>query len=71
MRKMKLHDRVKATRLRSRMTLAEVARAAGITPQGYGNIERGHSMPRVDTLARVCVALGVRLDTLLSRVDFS
>jgi probable addiction module antidote protein len=41
--------------------MAEVAKAAGISPETLYNELRGDSAPRFDTISRVCTALGVRL----------
>jgi len=42
-----------------------LAKEAGLTTVGYGSIERGETIPRISTLAKIAAALGCRLDELL------
>jgi probable addiction module antidote protein len=41
--------------------MSEIAKAAGITREALYRALRPDSAPRFDTIARVCIALGVRL----------
>src|SRR5689334_17849030 len=50
--------RLRRMRLRHRLTLAEVAAAAGISPQYLSEIERGLKDPSSEMLAAVAGALG-------------
>lgn len=50
--------RLRRMRLRRRLTLAEVAAAAGISPQYLSEIERGLKDPSSEMLAAVAGALG-------------
>jgi transcriptional regulator with XRE-family HTH domain len=43
-----------------------VAERIGVATEVYGRLERGLLMPSVPTLRRLCVALGLAADTLLS-----
>ncbi len=45
---------------------AAAADAAGLSRVGYRNIESGQAEPRVATLQRIAIALGVRLEDLLT-----
>lgn len=46
-------------------TQAEAAERAGIAMEVYGRLERGRTLPRADTLARLAVVLHVSADALL------
>lgn len=48
-------------------TQDDAAERAGISSEFYARIERGGTMPSVPTLVRICGALGVSPDALLSR----
>jgi transcriptional regulator with XRE-family HTH domain len=61
-----LGDSARAARLRLGLTQAEVAEKVGLGPGVYGRVERGTMMPSVPTLRRMCVALGIASDALLS-----
>jgi transcriptional regulator with XRE-family HTH domain len=61
-----LGDAARAARLRLGLTQAEVAEKVGLGSGVYGRVERGAMMPSVPTLRRMCVALGVSSDSLLS-----
>jgi transcriptional regulator with XRE-family HTH domain len=61
-----LGDAARAARLRLGLTQAEVAQKVGLGSSVYGRIERGMMMPSVPTLRRMCVALELASDVLLS-----
>jgi transcriptional regulator with XRE-family HTH domain len=61
-----LGEAAKAARLRLGLTQAQVAVKVGLRPGVYGRVERGHMMPSVPTLRRLCGTLGVSSDELLS-----
>jgi probable addiction module antidote protein len=42
--------------------ITEVARASGLTREALCKALRDESQPRFDTIAKVCTALGVKLD---------
>lgn len=48
------------------MTQAEVAEAAGLSDRTYAEIERGTVNMRVDTLLRICHALCITPDDILT-----
>jgi hypothetical protein len=57
-------ETVRALRVASGRTAAEVAEAAGMAPPNYARLEASRHAPRVDTLVRVAEALGVPLARL-------
>jgi transcriptional regulator with XRE-family HTH domain len=56
----------RVARLRLGLTQAQVAKRAAMTPGIYGRVERGGMMPSVQSLLRLCAALEVIPDTLLT-----
>ncbi|HYO46571.1 MAG TPA: helix-turn-helix transcriptional regulator [Gemmatimonadota bacterium] len=50
------------SRARAGLTQRELAERTGIRQPGVARIEAGHVSPRVDTLSRLLMACGVRLD---------
>jgi len=61
----KLSERLRARRMRHGWSQDRLAKEAGLTTIGYGDIERGKSVPRVLSLARIAAALNCSLDDLL------
>ncbi|HSX66448.1 helix-turn-helix transcriptional regulator, partial [Nocardioides sp.] len=57
---------LKAARLARRMTLAEVAEAAGITKGFLSKIERDQATASVASLMRICETLGISVGDLFS-----
>jgi DNA-binding XRE family transcriptional regulator len=55
---------IRALRLASGRTAADVAEAAGMAAPNYARIEAGNHRPRVDTLVRIAAAFGVPLARL-------
>ena len=54
------------------MTQAEVAEAAGVCDRTYADIERGTVNMRIETLLRICAALKITPDEVLtSEADLS
>lgn len=62
---------VRLRRHRARLGWSQelVGERLGITPEAYGRIERGASLPSFPTLLAVCQALGIRPDELLLDAD--
>lgn len=60
---------VRAARQRDHLTIAEVARRAGISPGMLSKIENGQTSTSLETLAQVAGALGVALSTLFRGFD--
>ena len=59
-------NRLLALRKKRGMTQAEAAEAAGLSDRAYAEIERGCVNMRVDTLLRICDALSVTPDDILT-----
>lgn len=59
-------DRLLATRKRSGLTQAEAAEAAGLSDRAYADIERGMVNMRLGTLLRICQAMHITPDELLT-----
>jgi DNA-binding XRE family transcriptional regulator len=57
-------ERVRGRRLELGLTVAALARAAGISPDTLANVERGHHEPRAYTLAALADALETTMDAL-------
>ena len=53
-------------RKRMGMTQAEVAERAGLSDRTYADIERGTVNMRIDTVLRICNALQITPDTILT-----
>jgi DNA-binding XRE family transcriptional regulator len=49
---------VKEYRVRAGLTKSQAARACGLTPQGWNNLEEKGANPRLSTLKKVCKVLG-------------
>ncbi|MCG8416962.1 MAG: helix-turn-helix domain-containing protein [Proteobacteria bacterium] len=59
----------RAARKALKLTQEDAAERIGVSAEFYARIERGHALPSVPTLARICSALGVSADVLIGRVD--
>jgi transcriptional regulator with XRE-family HTH domain len=66
-----LGSRLKAARMRSGMSLREVARQLSVSPSFISQMENGKSQPSVATLYSIAQLLGVSVDALFApeRVD--
>jgi len=53
-------------RCRRRLTQEQVADSIGLSTEFYARVERGHAMPSVPTLAKICERLGVSADVLIN-----
>lgn len=58
-------DRIRAVRLRARLSQEQVSHRSGISLASYNRIEMGHASPMLDSLIRIAYALGVDLDDLV------
>jgi transcriptional regulator with XRE-family HTH domain len=56
---------VRSARTRLDLTQADVAERVGIATEVYGRLERGHMLPSVKTLRRLCLVLSCSSDVLL------
>lgn len=59
--------KVLAARKACDYTQAQVARLAGISDRHYRAIEKGHTIPSANVLARLADALEVGIDSLMRR----
>ena len=66
----KIGEELKRIRLEKEADILEICMKARICPSTYYNIERGMTVPRVDTMAAVLEALGYEL-TLVQKDDSS
>lgn len=62
-------NRLLTIRKRSGLTQAELAEAAGLADRTYADIERGYANMRVETLLRICRALHITPDEVLTVPD--
>lgn len=51
------------------MSMSELARTIGVSPSMISQIERGQSLPSVETLFALATALGATVDTFFSSAD--
>lgn len=63
------HERLKAARLKARLTQAHVAAHVGIAASTYWRYEQGSIIPSVPVLGKIAGALGVPVDELFNRDD--
>ena len=62
----KIGDKLLAARKRLGLTQMEVAEAAGMSDRAYADIERGTVNMRVETILRICKALHISPDEVLT-----
>ena len=68
---MTLGEELKKAREAARMTQEQVAVAAGIDRAHLSLLENDHKSPTVDTLFRICRAVGVPASEILAHVEQS
>jgi transcriptional regulator with XRE-family HTH domain len=61
-----LGERLRAIRLLRRLTLREVAEAAGVSESFVSQLERGRSSASVATLQRLAKAVGIEISDLFA-----
>ena len=59
-------NKLYAVRKRAGMTQAEVAEAAGLSDRTYADIERGTVNMRIETVLKICEALHITPDEILT-----
>lgn len=59
-------NKLLAFRKKTGMTQAQVAEAAGMSDRAYADIERGSTNMRTETLLRICQALHITPDEILT-----
>lgn len=62
-------NKLLAIRKRMGMTQVEVAEAAGLSSRTYADIERGTVNMRVETILRICDALHITPDEVLTKSE--
>lgn len=62
----KIGDKLLAARKRLGLTQMEVSEAAGMSDRAYADIERGTVNMRVETILRICKALHISPDEVLT-----
>lgn len=62
-------NKLLSIRKRCGMTQSEVAEAAGLSDRTYADIERGTVNMRIETVLRICDALHISPDEILTRND--
>ena len=62
-------NKLLAIRKRAGLTQVEVAEAAGLSNRTYADIERGTVNMRIETILRICDALHITPDEILTRDD--
>ena len=62
-------NKLLAIRKKTGMTQVEVAEAAGLSSRTYADIERGTVNMRVETILRICEALHITPDEILTESD--
>jgi transcriptional regulator with XRE-family HTH domain len=66
---MTANERIRQIRLYRRLTSAELAREAGVSPAEISLVERQMRRPKTETLQRIAAALEVSTSYLLSEVN--
>lgn len=62
----KIGNKLLAIRKKTGMTQNEVAEAAGLSDRTYADIERGSVNMRLETILRICKALQITPDSILT-----
>lgn len=68
---MKLQDRLKELRNSSNLTLKEIAGRSGLSVSYLSDIERGRTIPTLNTLEAIANSLELSVIDLLTGVDFA
>lgn len=68
---MKIGERIVAARMKAGLTQADIAQKLNITAQAISAWERGVKTPKLDTIIRICNAIGCDTSEILNTVDFS
>lgn len=66
---MSLGGELRAARIRADLTQEQLAFSAGLDRAYVSQLENDHKSPTVDTLLRLCRALGTSASALLARVE--
>lgn len=64
-------NKLLAIRKKTGMTQSEVAEAAGLSDRTYADIERGTVNMRIETILRICKALQITPDDILTEENYT
>jgi transcriptional regulator with XRE-family HTH domain len=64
-------NKLLAYRKKAGLTQCEVAEAAGLSDRTYADIERGTVNMRIETILRICKALHITSDAILTEDNYS
>ncbi|NLU24442.1 MAG: helix-turn-helix transcriptional regulator [Clostridiales bacterium] len=67
---MTIGEKIKNARLSIPMTQSELAKKLSVTPQNISQYERGIKNPKMETIAKIAMALGCRIEDLLELETF-
>lgn len=56
-------------RLKRRLSMTLVAERAGLSQQMVSYVERGMRLPTLDTLLRICEAIGIELEDVIHQAQ--
>lgn len=68
-RPVRLHERLRALRKKSAKTLREIGHQAGLSISYMSDIERGRTLPSLETCQRLASVYGMSLSTLFKHVE--
>lgn len=68
---MKIGERIVTARMKAGFTQADIAQKLNVTAQTISAWERGVKTPKLDTIIRICNAIGCDTSEILNTVDFS
>lgn len=66
---MSLGEQIRSARTNAGLTQEQLASAAGLDRAYISQLENDHKSPTVDTLLRLCGAIGVRASELIARIE--
>ena len=58
-------DKIKEARLKRNLTQEQLAELIGVHPRTYRNYETGKTVPRIQVIRKICIALKTSSDDLL------
>ena len=67
----RIGNKILAYRKKAGLTQAELAEKAGLADRTYADIERGNANMRVDTLLKICDAMHITPDSVLTEENIS
>ena len=68
---MKIGERIVTARMKAGLTQADIAQKLNVTAQTISAWERGVKTPKLETIIRICNAIGCDTSEILNTVDFS